>query len=122
MTPEQYVQDKAQKSGSSFYYAFMFLPPARRAAMTAFYAFCREVDDVADDMQDPGVAATKLAWWRKEVETSFAGTPRLLVKSALNDEEISFSSTRSCGRFGPAMLGCTVDRSSSSVSVNTGSG
>ena len=36
MTPEQYVQDKAQKSGSSFYYAFMFLPPARRAALTAF--------------------------------------------------------------------------------------
>ena len=53
MTPEQYVQDKAQKSGSSFYYAFMFLPPARRQAMTAFYAFCREVDDVADDVQDP---------------------------------------------------------------------
>ena len=58
MTPEQYVQDKAQKSGSSFYYAFMFLPPARRQAMTAFYAFCREVDDVADEVTDPGVAAT----------------------------------------------------------------
>ena len=83
MTPEQYVNDKAQKSGSSFYYAFMFLPPARRAAMTAFYAFCREVDDVADDVQDPGVAATKLAWWRKEVETSFAGTPTHPVMKAL---------------------------------------
>ena len=83
MTPEQYVNDKAQKSGSSFYYAFMFLPPARRAAMTAFYAFCREVDDVADDVHDPGVAATKLAWWRKEVETSFAGTPTHPVMKAL---------------------------------------
>ena len=51
MTPEQYVQDKAQKSGSSFYYAFMFLPPARRQAMTAFYAFCREVDDVVDEVK-----------------------------------------------------------------------
>jgi phytoene synthase len=83
MTPEQYVQDKAQKSGSSFYYAFMFLPPARRAAMTAFYAFCREVDDVADDVQDPGVAATKLDWWRREVDAAFAGKPTHPVMKAL---------------------------------------
>jgi len=83
MTPEQYVNDKAQKSGSSFYYAFMFLPPARRAAMTAFYAFCREVDDVADEVQDPGVAATKLAWWQREVGAAFAGTPTHPVMKAL---------------------------------------
>ena len=51
----------------SFYYAFLFLPPPRRAAITAFYAFCREVDDVVDEVSDPGVAATKLAWWRSEV-------------------------------------------------------
>ena len=67
MTPEQYVQDKAAASGSRFYYAFLFLPPPRRAAITAFYAFCREVDDVVDEVSDPGVAATKLAWWRQEV-------------------------------------------------------
>ena len=67
MTPEQYVQDKAAASGSSFYYAFLFLPKPRRAAITAFYAFCREVDDVVDEVSDPGVAATKLAWWRSEV-------------------------------------------------------
>ena len=73
MTPEQYVQDKAAASGSSFYYAFLFLPPPRRAAITAFYAFCREVDDVADEVTDPGVAATKLAWWRSEVARRFAG-------------------------------------------------
>ncbi|MEY4562377.1 MAG: hypothetical protein RLZZ618_1654 [Pseudomonadota bacterium] len=75
MTPEQYVQDKAAKSGSSFYYAFLFLPPPRRAAITAFYAFCREVDDVVDEVQDPSVAATKLAWWQKEVATSFGPGP-----------------------------------------------
>jgi len=74
-TPEQYVQDKAAASGSSFYYAFLFLTPPRRAAITAFYAFCREVDDVADDVSDPGVAATKLAWWRGEVGAAFAGNP-----------------------------------------------
>jgi phytoene synthase len=83
MTPEQYVKDRAQKSGSSFYYAFMFLPPARRAAMTAFYAYCREVDDVVDEMVDPGVAATKLAWWAREVEASWAGNPSHPVMKAL---------------------------------------
>ena len=83
MTPEQYVQDKAAKSGSSFYYAFLFLPPPRRAAITAFYAFCREVDDVVDEVQDPGVAATKLAWWRKEVQAAWAGQPTHPVTQAL---------------------------------------
>ena len=75
MTPEQYVQEKAAQSGSSFYYAFLFLPPPRRAAITAFYAFCREVDDVVDEVSDLGVAATKLAWWRKEVASAFRGQP-----------------------------------------------
>jgi phytoene synthase len=83
MTPEQYVQDKAAKSGSSFYYAFLFLPPPRRAAITAFYAFCREVDDVVDETSDAGVAATKLAWWRQEVASSFAGTPSHPVMRAV---------------------------------------
>jgi phytoene synthase len=83
MTPEQYVQDKAAKSGSSFYYAFLFLPAPRRAAITAFYAFCREVDDVVDDMLDPGVAAAKLAWWRKEVGDAYAGRPSHPVMRAL---------------------------------------
>jgi len=83
MTPEQYVQDKAAASGSSFYYAFLFLAPPRRAAITAFYAFCREVDDVADDVADPGVAATKLAWWRSEVASTFAGNPSHPAMKAL---------------------------------------
>ena len=83
MTPEQYVQDKATKSGSSFYYAFLFLPPPRRAAITAFYAFCREVDDVVDEVSDTGVAATKLAWWRKEVASAFGGQPSHPVTKAL---------------------------------------
>jgi 15-cis-phytoene synthase len=87
MSPEQYVQDKAAKSGSSFYYAFLFLPPPRRSAITAFYAFCREVDDVVDEVADASVAATKLAWWRKEVATSFAenqlGGPSHPVMKAL---------------------------------------
>ena len=83
MTPEQYVQQKAAASGSSFYYAFLFLPRPRRAAITAFYAFCREVDDVVDEVTDPGVAQTKLAWWKAEVAQSFAGTATHPVMKAL---------------------------------------
>ena len=83
MTPQQYVQDKAARSGSSFYYAFRFLPPPRRAAITAFYAFCREVDDVVDEMRDPGIAATKLQWWRQEVRAAFEGHPTHPVLQAL---------------------------------------
>lgn len=83
MTPEQYVQQRAAASGSSFYYAFLFLPKPRRAAITAFYAFCREVDDVVDEVTDPGVARTKLAWWQNEVARAYAGQPSHPVMIAL---------------------------------------
>ncbi len=83
MNADQYVQEKAAASGSSFYYAFLFLPKPRRKAITAFYAFCREVDDVVDGVNDPGVAHTKLAWWQAEVAQSFAGTPSHPVMKAL---------------------------------------
>ena len=65
MSPEEYVQQKAAASGSSFYYAILLLPKERRAAITEFYAFCREIDDVVDEVTDAGVAHTKLAWWQK---------------------------------------------------------
>jgi phytoene synthase len=90
MTPEQYAQEKAAQSGSSFYYAFLFLPPPRRAAITAFYAFCREVDDVVDEAQDLGVAATKLAWWRGEVAASFGGMPSHPAMKALMPHTAAF--------------------------------
>jgi 15-cis-phytoene synthase len=83
MTPEQYCQQKAAASGSSFYYSFLFLPPERRRAITALYAFCREVDDVVDEGLEPEVAAAKLAWWRGEVAALFAGEPHHPVTRAL---------------------------------------
>ena len=83
MTPDAYCQDKAAASGSSFYYSFLFLPSAKRRAITAFYAFCREVDDVADEASDTTVARAKLAWWRTEVANLMAGAPSHPVTRAL---------------------------------------
>ena len=83
MTPEEYCQQKAASSGSSFYYSFMFLPPNRRRAITALYAFCREVDDVVDECQDLQIASTKLAWWRQEVAKLYTGKPEHPVTQAL---------------------------------------
>ncbi|MDD3674895.1 MAG: presqualene diphosphate synthase HpnD [Thauera propionica] len=85
MNPHDYCQDKAAKSGSSFYYSFMFLPPERRQAITALYAFCREVDDVVDECHDVSLAQAKLEWWRKEVARTYAGTPTHPVGHALMD-------------------------------------
>ena len=83
MTPDQYCQEKAAKSGSSFYYSFLFLPPERRRAIIALYAFCREVDDVVDECTDTDVARTKLAWWRKEVAGVYEGSAQHPVALAL---------------------------------------
>src|SRR5919201_3390978 len=96
MTPDEYCQEKAASSGSSFYYSFLFLPPERRRAITALYAFCREVDDVVDEGTDPQVAAAMLAWWRTEVAHLFAGKPQHPVTRALapHAEKFGFSAAR----------------------------
>ncbi|EAU55568.1 presqualene diphosphate synthase HpnD [Mariprofundus ferrooxydans] len=73
MTPEIYCRDKTRGSGSSFFYAFMFLPEDQRRAMMALYAFCREVDDVADEVSEQHVALAKLGFWREELGRAFAG-------------------------------------------------
>ena len=83
MTPDEYCAQKVAQSGSSFYYSFRLLPPPRRAAISALYAYCREVDDVVDEVPDPHVARVKLAWWRTEVDAIFKGTPQHPVARAL---------------------------------------
>ncbi|MCM2309327.1 MAG: presqualene diphosphate synthase HpnD [Sulfuritalea sp.] len=83
MTPDQYCQERAAASGSSFYYSFLFLEPPRRQAITALYAFCREVDDAVDECPDPAVARTKLAWWRSEVQALYEGRASHPVTQAL---------------------------------------
>jgi len=93
VTPDQYCQRKAAASGSSFYYAFRFLPPPRRRAITALYAFCREVDDVVDEASDAQLAATRLAWWRQEIALLFDGRPQHPVSRALQPALAPFGIT-----------------------------
>ncbi len=83
MTPDEYCQEKAAKSGSSFYYSFLFLPPGQRQAITALYAFCREVDDIVDECQEPHIARVKLQWWRDSMREMFNGTAQHPVQIAL---------------------------------------
>lgn len=85
MTPDEYCQDKAAKSGSSFYYSFLFLPPDQRKAITALYAFCREVDDIVDECSDENVARIKLQWWRDAVRKTFDGNADHPVLKALTN-------------------------------------
>jgi phytoene synthase len=91
MTPDEYCQQKAAASGSSFYYAFLFLTAERRRAITALYAFCREVDDAVDDAAEMQVAAAKLAWWRAELAGLYAGNPQHPVTRALAPFKEKFS-------------------------------
>lgn len=91
MSPDQYCQQKAAASGSSFYYSFLFLPAKRRRAITALYAFCREVDDVVDETAEAQIAAAKLGWWRAEVANLFAGNPQHPVTKALSVFKDDFS-------------------------------
>ena len=83
MTPIEYCKQKAAQSGSSFTVSFIFLPKMQREAMTALYAFCREVDDVVDECTDFSVAQTKLNWWKSEVANLYANTPQHPVTKAL---------------------------------------
>jgi phytoene synthase len=85
MNPHEYCQQKAAQSGSSFYYSFLFLPEDRRRAITALYAFCREVDDVVDEVTEPTVARAKLGWWSQEIERVYRGGAQHPVALALAD-------------------------------------
>ena len=83
MTPEEYCQEKAASSGSSFYYSFLFLSKPRRRAITALYAFCREVDDVVDDNRTPEVGRAKLQWWKEEIDRLYQNNPQHPITRAL---------------------------------------
>lgn len=62
-------------SGSSFALAFRVLPATQRDAMTAFYAFCRRVDDEVDDAPDSDTARRAVDAWSARVAALSAGRP-----------------------------------------------
>jgi phytoene synthase len=94
MNPDEYCAQTAAASGSSFYYAFLFLPAERRRAITALYAYCREVDDVVDEVSDPTIAQAKLVWWAQEIDRLFSGSPQHPVARALQPHLGSYGITR----------------------------
>ncbi|MGQ0442049.1 MAG: presqualene diphosphate synthase HpnD [Methylophilaceae bacterium] len=91
MTPQQYCRQKVKQSGSSFTVSFIFLPKDKRDAMTALYAFCREVDDVVDECSDYSVAQIKLNWWRSELNNLYADQPQHPVSFALQPVIVQFN-------------------------------
>jgi phytoene synthase len=77
-------------SGTSFYWGMRLLPAAKRKAMYAIYAFCREVDDVADGDASVAAKLDELAGWRREVDALFAGRPARPTTLALLDPVARF--------------------------------
>lgn len=91
MNPSQYCEEKTRGSGSSFYYAFLFLEEDKKRAMMALYAFCREVDDVADEISEEEVAIQKIHFWREELHRAFNGQPQHPVGRELQWAKKHFS-------------------------------
>ena len=79
------VRQRVEAAGTSFYWAMRLLPKDRRNGMYAVYAFCREVDDIADDLSSPEHKKAALAAWHAEIDALYAGRPRQLVACALRD-------------------------------------
>jgi squalene synthase HpnD len=76
------IRRRVEAAGTSFYWAMRMLPQERRDGMYAVYAFCREVDDIADDWPEAERPAG-LAAWHDEIEAIYAGRPRQLIARAL---------------------------------------
>lgn len=107
MTPDQYCESKVSESGSNLVAAFKILPAEPRAAITALYAFCREVDDVVDECSEPQLAAIKLSWWKTELDRLFAGSPNHPVSKALLPRLAQFDLPRE--PFDEIVAGCEMD-------------
>ncbi|MDQ6964494.1 MAG: presqualene diphosphate synthase HpnD [Mariprofundales bacterium] len=121
MTPQQYCEQRTRGAGSSFFYAFLFLPAEQRRAMMALYAFCREVDDIADEVKDREVAHTKLAFWQQQIEMVFDRSPPHLSQSAIHPvgEELQWVRANFAIRrepFNELMLGMKHDIDSKPIS------
>ena len=81
--PREAIRARVAAAGTSFYWAMRLLPEARREAMFAVYAFCREVDDIADSDEPPAAKRAELAQWRREVDAIYAGRAHLPLSRVL---------------------------------------
>jgi phytoene synthase len=101
------IRRRVEAAGTSFYWAMRLLPEARRDGMYAVYAFCREVDDIADDLPTLAEKQTGLAMWREEIAALYSGTPRHPVAHALREPVARFSLRR--GDFEAVIDGMEMD-------------
>ena len=100
------IRRRVEAAGTSFYWAMRLLPQARRDGMYAVYAFCREVDDIADDWP-AAERAGGLAGWREEIEALYAGRPRRLIGRALAEPVERFALRK--GDFHDIVAGMEMD-------------
>ena len=78
------IRHRVEAAGTSFYWAMRLLPRDRRNGMYAIYAFCREVDDIADGERPVEHKLAALAGWREEIDALYDGRPRHLLARALS--------------------------------------
>lgn len=78
-----YCRQVTRQQAKNFYYAFLFLPSEKRAAIYSLYAFCRHTDDIADAPGRLHSKRAQLKHWRDELESCYTGTPTLLITRAL---------------------------------------
>ena len=90
----QTIRHRVEAAGTSFYWAMRLLPKHRRNGMYAVYAFCREVDDIADGEQPVERKIAALAAWREEIDDLYAGHPRHLVAQALREPTVRYDLRR----------------------------
>jgi phytoene synthase len=84
-TARAHARTVAFRSGSSFLLGMRILPRQRREAMYAIYAFCREVDDIADEAGAVEQKLVALDAWREEIEQLYRGRPTRPTTRALLD-------------------------------------
>jgi squalene synthase HpnD len=88
------IRHRVEAAGTSFYWAMRLLPQDRRNGMYAVYAFCREVDDIADGDRPVEHKLAALAVWREEIDALYGGRPHLLVARALCEPALRYGLRR----------------------------
>lgn len=81
---QAYCTAYTKKSGSNFYYSFLFLPRAKRDAMYTVYAFCKAVDNAVDEPAAGSNPKDELKRWREELEAVYSGTPTTPIMMSLS--------------------------------------